>query len=249
MPDESKTGAVVPDPAAGGQTPPQPTPTPPGEGETVPVNVVQSIREELQQVKGQLAFTQDQLNLYRANVGRGQGEAEEPKPKEPDYFDGMEDDEVVTVADVKKLMTHRSEADRLAMTQFQVMFQYPDYREVVQNHLMNALQHADPALIAAIRDEKNPHRHAVAYFLAKTDPEYQKKLAESKLPGGETPPGETLPAGEVKPDEGQTIVDNLTKPGTAGPGGASGGLGMADYYANASRDDILKRMEEIKRRG
>jgi len=202
------------------------------EGQTVPVSALQAVREELQGVKEQLQASQDQIRLYQANPPQGgqqqqqQGQVEQGT----EGLAGMEDDDVITVADAKKLAAGLEARVGAVIGEMAMAAQNPDYNDVITNHLPKVIQ-ANPALAQAIKSSQNPY--VLAYELGKTNPEYVKKLAEK----GQQ---ETI----------TTIEENLAKPGSASAaGGGGGGISKADQYAQMSDDDLEKEIDAVKKRG
>jgi len=202
--------------------------------QTVPVSVVQSMREELNELKGQLQTAQDQVRLYQANVSQsqetqGQGQQQQDRG-EGGLLSGREDDDVLTVEDAKRLISAMDSRLGQVVGELTTFAQKGDYQEVIEKHLPNVIK-SNPALIEAIRTSKNPS--ILAYELGKTDPEYQKKLAEKAQ-------GET-----------QTQIDkNLQKPGSASQaGGGGGGLSSADQFAQMDDDKLEEHIANVKKRG
>ena len=200
-----------------------------GEGQTVPVSVVQSIREEMSQVKDQLQVAQDQIRLYQANAETRQAEGE-GAGKKGEVLTDMEDDDVITVADAKKLVAQVEAKVDKVLGEVTLSSQKSDYAEVIQNHLPVVLR-ANPALIDAISTSKNPH--LLAYEIGKQDPEYVKKVAEK---------GQSEAARKAE--------ENANKPGSASQaGGGGGGLTKADQFEKMSDDDLEKHIESVKKKG
>lgn len=200
------------------------------EGQTVPVNVLQSIRDELQTVKEQLQASQDQVRLYQANPPQGGQQQQHQVDQGAEGLTGMEDDDVITVADAKKLVTGLKAEVGAVIGEMAMAGQHSDYQSVISKHLPKVIQ-ANPALAEAIRSSKNPY--VLAYELGKTNPEYVKEQAEK----GQQ---ETV----------TTIEQNLGKPGSASAaGGGGGGISQVDQYAQMSDEDLEKKIEDVKTRG
>jgi len=214
-----------------------------GNEEMIPVSVVQSIREELKEAKTIAREAQNQLfQIYQQNQTGGTPKKEDdPLDK---AFEGMEEDDVLTAGQMKKLV--KVLADRSAPTpagtdpqviEALVAVQHPDYKEVVANYLTDVLKES-PELVTAIRGSSNPY--LTAYKLAKTNPKYAQDLAEKKTAedgkGGN--PANDDPAKRVK--------DNLGKPGSSHQhAAAAGGLGKAHEYETMTDEDLEKRIEEV----
>jgi len=207
-----------------------------GEGgeKTVPLSALEAVREELKDTKGQVASLTDQVRLYQANTpqtGKATDQGGEAQGGgESEALAGLEDDEVITVADAKKLISGLEAKVGSALGEVTTAVQYPDYQDVIANHLPNVLK-SNPALVQALR--ASPQRALLAYELGKTDPEYIKKKAEADQTATQ-----------------KKIDENLEKPGSVSQaGGGGGGISAADSYAQMSDDDLEKKIDDVKKRG
>ena len=262
--EEHKGTGAQADPAAGGQGA-QGQPTGDHQEEMVPVSVVQGIRTELNDQKRLNESLQDQINLYKVNAVTGQqqpGPAGPAAPQQGDAFEGMGEDEVLTVADAKKIFGGLGTQLGNTIRDMQMGITNSDYATVVTKHLPNVLK-TNPALAQAIRTSANPQ--LLAYTLAKTDPDYLKEQTGDTIPSGleavlnranvpadmkATILKEFSGSGESADPNVQKIIENAEKPGSAGAAaGASAGLTGADYYANMSDEELEKRIDDVKSRG
>ncbi len=223
---DPETGEEIQDPAAGDQDDQQDQ-----EEEKVPVSAVKGIREELNQVKAQLQASQDQVRLYQANAPQQQPQSQEGTQSKPDQvLEGMEDDDVITVADARKLARNLKAEVGTVLSELSMAARVPDYEEVISKHLPKVLQ-ANPALAQAIRTSANPA--ILAYELGKTDPEYVKTKAQA-----------------AQQQVANQVEKNLKEPGSASAaGGGGGGLSQADQFARMSDDDLEKHIANVKNRG
>ena len=69
-----------------------------GEEKMVPLTALEGVRAELKESKEATQQLKGQIELYKANA------AHTPVQEIPDDLDGLKEDDVVTVADVKKIM-------------------------------------------------------------------------------------------------------------------------------------------------
>lgn len=217
------------------------------EEQQVPLSVVQSIRQELQEAKQreaqwQAMYAQIQQQQQPVQPQQPQGQQQGPESLLSDY----DDDDVITVADMKKVLQQSQLQQPQQPQQFQqpqpvqqpqpglgqpdprelqMRSMYPDYDQAIQQ-IPNILQQA-PQLESAIRNSDNPYQ--TAYLLAKQI-------------GGQ---------GQAQQSQGaqnaQQIQQNLQKPGTAGQVSGGGGISKADYYANMSKEEFEKRRAQILR--
>jgi len=193
----------------------------------------EALRQEVANLKQQNELLSDQINLYRVNLPRGTSQEDPEKPKEDDLFAGLEEDDVMTVADVKKIVTKSIGSlqgqFKKGLSEVQMALSYPDYSQVIREHLPNVLK-TNPALAQAIRTSDSPH--LIAYVLARSDPEFVKKSTSDK-----------------QTNEAQRIIDNALQTGSASQAGGGGGAqGQAEFYANLSDDALEKRIAEVKGR-
>jgi len=229
--------------------------------EMVPVSVVQGIREELNTQKRLNESISEQLNLYRANAAGGaQGGGAPSGGDTKDGFDGMDEDDVLTVRDAKKIFGSLGSQLGNTLRDLQMGVTNPDYATIITTHLPNVLK-GNPALAQAIKSSSNPQ--ILAYALAKSDPAYLKTQSEGKIPAElEAVLTKAGVTDEVKAnilkqfkdtkglsDEAQRIIANAEKVGSASQAaGAGGGLDGATMYETMSDADLEKRIDEVKRR-
>ncbi|MDD3493452.1 MAG: hypothetical protein PHZ19_08170 [Candidatus Thermoplasmatota archaeon] len=205
------------------------------EGATVPVSVVKAIRSELQeekaskqQLQDRLAQVEDTLTIYRMQLNQaGAAGQQAGQKKDPDPLEGMEDDDVLTVGQARKLMTTAmgSMNTSLAMRE---LINKPDFTEVTQKHLPNVLR-TKPHLAQLLASEPNEaKRWALAYEFGQTDPEYQKAKITEKVS-----------------EEAKKVEANLKKPGS--PSGKSSPATMADAnrIANMSSAEFREYRKKV----
>lgn len=211
--------------------------------QTVPVSAIQAIRQENQQLKNQLAY-QQMVAMQGNQQPQAPQQNQQPVQQQQtskDPFEGFDDDDVVTVADVKKALAVQQQPAQVPPQQSQQGFQqgqpdmrelqmqvsYPDYNELITNELPTILQQ-NPYLGNVIQGSENPY--LTAYTLAKS--------MSSSQGGNQQQQGQ----------QAQQIVNNLQKPGTAGGASAGGGgISHADYYAQLSDEDFEKEVARAKR--
>jgi len=211
------------DPAAGG-----------GDGgKTVPIHVVESLKDELKEVKQEIELHKDQIRLYQANQGvQSQGGK---------LDEGENDDNVVTLGEVKKLMAGQESKIGGLIQGLEVKTDNPDFTSTV-NKYIPILVKERPDLAQAIKNSGNPA--LLAFELCKSLPQYKKDLAEAELKatGKE---GEGDKEDEELTPEARRIIENQGKPGApSGAAGGGGGQNTAEYYGSMSDDDLEKKIQE-----
>ena len=219
-----------------------------GNDKVVPVEVVQAIREEAKSWKD---IAIEQQKTIQALSAEGPKPGEGTPTKEEDsvekVFEGMEDDDVLTAGDVKKIVgaltkaTPKSDASNTAIAEISVMLKNPDYEEVVKTYLPELLKEK-PHLASAIRKSDNPY--LTALDLAKTSAKYVKDKAAKDTAANKTD-AEKLKEAELA---AQKAKENLEKVKSGHEfSGSSGGLGKAQEYENMSDDDLEARIAQVKR--
>lgn len=200
--------------------------------EQVPVSVVKAIREELKNLKTVTAADKeerqrlmDELNMYKAQMAANTRQA--PPPKAADPFDGLDDDDVLTVAELKKIAPRLVPQQDPQEIEDRVRSKHADYDEVITNYLPKLIQ-KKPHLAAEIRRSNNPYQ--IAYDLATGTPEYI--LAQQKAEN------------TAKADKAEA---NAKKPGSlSSVGGAN--RRNTEFYDSLSDDELEKRIARVKRR-
>jgi len=228
-----------------------------GSDKVVPLAVVETIREELKSWKDIAREQQQTIQSLQAPTGKTADGGTPTKEEDPveKAFAGMENDDVVTVESVKKIVSALTQSAPKAKTgpdpavaELAVAMEYPEYRQVVKDYLPELLKQK-PHLASAIRNSENPY--LTALDLAKTSPKYLKDqaAANGKKTDDESILNEEKGSGADKEtDAAKKAMENLEKPGTGHEfGGAGGGLGKAHLYESMSDEDFEKRVAEVKR--
>jgi len=220
---EQETG--VTEPAAGVQEPegvasPGDTAQSADETKTVPLSVLKSMRDEMKTLK-------DQNKLYQTQAQNQPQPAQAPQaPQAPvDPLQGMQDDDIVTVADQKKIMSQtkaelqnnfvdlQSKYEALAF-----MASHPDFNEKKQL-VINRAQ-TDPTFAANLKRELSgsPNAFATLYNYGSILVNTENKVQEKE--------GDFL-------SELDQILANQEKPGSpAQVGGDSAAIGGGSKYDN-----------------
>ena len=151
------------------------------EAKTVPLSVVQSVREELKNARDQAALYRRQLELVRNNAAPG-----------PGVLDGMADDAPLTVGEAKKALQGQAKQIKALASQLSFAAANPGFAKTIKEHLPQVLK-SNPGLMDVIRYSGNPL--AAAYSIARLSPsmqggaqgdvasQMQRILANSEKPG------------------------------------------------------------------
>jgi len=168
----------------------------------------EALREELKMIKDHLALMETQRQTSAA-----------PPPK--DDFDGVDDGDVLTLGDFKKLLSSREKQYQMSIEELRMTQKYPDYQQVLHQYLPEVLK-TNPALRKSL--ENNPD-YELAYHLAKNSDAY--KTATKK---------------EKKNMDAQRIVENAGQAGSLSSMGASTPVSQAKRYKDMSDKEFRQLM-------
>lgn len=179
------------------------------EEQQVPLSALQAERRERQQLQENMKLMQDHMSLLQAN---------NQKKEEKSEFNGMSDNDVLTVGEAKKFMQSFTRQQELAVEELRMSQSNKDYDEVVRKYLPEVLK-TDPDLKDVIMSAPNPYK--VAYHLAKRSDSYLKdKSTESRSP------------------EAKQASHNLNRPGNLSSVGSTSASSQASGYKNMSEKDF-----------
>lgn len=222
MPDDLKPGD------AGYVAPTPPTP--------LTAEEITALQTELTGLKDTTELQAEQIALYKANQP-----APPPEPTETPVsaeFEGLENNDVITVGDLKKIMGGQEQRYGGIVTELEFKTQHSDFDATIQSYLPELVK-GRPDLTKALRTSGNPA--LLAYELVTHSPKYIKDLAEGKLEGAEDA------ATKAAREKADKITANAGKPGAASgaPGGGAGESGV-NYVLNMSDDDLEAHIAKIK---
>jgi len=207
-----------------------------GDQKTVPLVALEDERGKRQALEEKVRNLEENMALMRNNPREPDGQVERKEVEEKDFFDGMDEADVMTVGEVKRVMAKQKEDLKKEketfgktvgglISQLTMMVENPDAKEVISKHLPNVLK-LKPHLKEAIRTSSNPY--ALAYELGKLDPEYGKGKK-----------------GDEIDKDAKKIIENLEKPqiGAAKGGGA---LDQVSVYSNLTDEQLEERIAHVK---
>lgn len=216
--DQLETGEL--DPAAGGEEDDGP----------ITREAFIAMRKDL---SGKIDQLTDQNSLYKTQLtvlqrGGGSSKAE---TAEDDPFSGREGDDVVTVAEMRRIIGQLGSQIGGSLGEVRVAANKPDYAEVVQNHLPNYLQ-SNPEFIQILRALPPSLRPNLAYQLGTLDPKYQARRNQDRL---------------SREDNGDAakIAANKRKPNLTGRGGGSP-LSKASHYEGMDDAELERTIAQVK---
>ena len=228
MADQDLDQTGVTDPAAGGEG------AGAGEGEEpITREAFIAMRQDLQ---GKIDQLSDQNTLYKTRLAvmdRGSGGGGESAPAaEPDPFKGREEDDVITVAEMRQILAQMNTNIGASLGELHMTArQGSDYEEVVKNHLPNYLQ-SHPEMVQVLRALPPHLRPSLAYEFGSLDPAYLAKKSQTRLDTGEHA-------------NAARIAANKGKPNLGGKGGGAL-LSKASLYESMSDADLEKTIAQVK---
>jgi hypothetical protein len=190
-----------------------------------------ALRGEVDRLKAQQEAEkreyQLQLDMLRANMAN-QNRPKQPEPKQ--MFDGMKDDDVPNVSELRKEWEARESNYQARLEELQVQQAHPDYAEVIEKYALPLVQQK-PHLAEGLRGATN--KALFAYELGVMARQMQTPAV----------------AAPTKSENAQKMVDNARKPGTLSQAGGQSVLSKADYFASMSDQEFMrmakKNLDEI----
>jgi len=205
---------------------------------SVPLEVLQSVRQEKQEESRRRQDAEDRLR-YLEQQGNQQAQGGQNQPQDP--LGDLDDDEVLTVGQAKKLREQGQQQSQAVMEEMRLRTnpQTSDYDEVIQQYLPELLKE-DPGLQQDLANAPNPYR--LAYRLGK---EYK-----NRAPAGQQQPrtqqAET-PTSSEQSELDRTLDQQGSTPGSVSQAGSStqAPASGAERYADQGRRSPQELDEEI----
>lgn len=198
---------------------------------SVPVSVLQELRDKNKELTDNLSSSNDQLNLYKANVNQAAPAQQVPAKAEESEF---EDNDVLTYKDMKGIIQKLDKRYQNAYNELKSSTQNPDYSKTIKEYLPKVIEN-NPSLKNAIMSSSDPY--TLSYELAKAVKDKGSKKA-------------TKDEKQENMSDIDKILENAKKPGSASQhSGAGGGLTAGDVYAKMSDEEFEKSVQDILRRG
>lgn len=177
----------------------------------VPVTALQAERRERQQLQEQMKMLQDHVSLMQSNQTQAPAK---------DEYDGLQDDDVLTVREAKKFMGQIKNDYKTSVEELRVQQKYPDYNEIVTQYLPDVIK-KNPALKSTLQKDEN--KYELAYFLAKNSDTYRETSRAVK-----------------KSTDAQRIVENGQKAGSLSAVGMPTSQSKVSSMRNMSDSDFMK---------
>lgn len=181
----------------------------------VPLAALQSERAKRQHMEDELRMIKDHLAL-------SQVKQPESTPKKDD-FDGMDDGDVMTVGEFKKLSGNMANQFKMTIEELKIAQKHPDYQEVITKYLPDVLKQ-NPGLQKTLQKTQD---YDLAYYLAKNSDIYRTENKRSK-----------------KSADAQRIVENSQKAGTLSSMGSTSPISQAKRYKDMSDSDFRQEVNK-----
>lgn len=174
-----------------------------GNSQEIPLSALQSEREQRQQLQEELRTMKDHLTLIESNQNRP------PLPPPKDEFEGIDDTDVLTYGDAKKLLGSVQKNYQGSIEELKMSQKYPDYQDVIQKYLPEVLK-TNPALRRSLTQTED---FELAYHLAKNSDAFKVQNKKTK-----------------KSLDAQRIVENSAQAGSLSSLGATSPISQARRY-------------------
>lgn len=171
----------------------------------VPLSALQSERAQRQQVQEELRMIKDHLALLQANQPQ--------KSKPEDEFEGLDDADVMTVGEFKKMTSKLTNQFSMSIEELKMVQKYPDYQEVISKYLPEVIKN-NPGLKNTLQKTQD---YELAYYLAKNSDTFRSENKRSK-----------------KNADAQRIVENSQKAGNLSSMGSTSPISQAKRYKDMS---------------
>jgi len=186
------------------------------ENRQVPLDALQAERAERQKLQDELRMMRDHVALIQSS----QKQAEKPVK---DEFDGLAEDDVLTVRDLKKALGKKEKEFNMTIQELRMTQSYPDYQEVVTKYLPEVLKQ-NPSLRNTLQNSQD---YELAYYLSKNSESYKKDHKRVS-----------------KNAEAERIVQNSQRAGSLSSVGQTTPMSEAKQYKSMSDEDFKKQVQK-----
>ena len=199
----------------------------------IPYERFAEVNNKVKELEQQVQLAQQQIALYQANM---QQQAQQPPQQLPNFYDGLEDDDVMTVAESKKATQAMVQQFSSAINELQFLVQHPDYHQLVgtPQQLGEPLKQAilkNPQIMMEIRQSPNPMLTAYNYA----------KMAQAVM-NNQQAQQQINPAAAA-------AIQAATRPGSASMVANGGAFNAASRFAAMSDEEFARFEAEILSRG
>lgn len=183
---------------------------------TVPLDALESERAKRQRLEEENRLMRENLDLLKASQER-----HAPKEKEQE-LDGLEDDDILTVKEFKKLSSKMTNQFKTTLNELQMAQKNPDYQEVITKYLPEVIK-SNPSLRDTLQRTQD---YELAYYLAKNSDGYRNAQMTTKMNA-----------------DAERILKNTQSSGGISSVGASTPVSQAKRYKDMSDAEFRMLME------
>lgn len=184
------------------------------ESKQVPLDALQAERAERQKLQDEVKMMKEYMSLIQSRQSSNQ-------PKQQDEFDGLSDEDVLTVGEAKKFISKLDSQYKMNIQELKMTQKYPDYQEVVTQYLPEVLKQ-NPGLRDSLIKTQD---YELAYYLAKNSDSYKGATKKAK-----------------KSADAERIVQNANRAGSLSSVGQTSPISEAKRYKNMSDEEFKREM-------
>ena len=181
----------------------------------VPLSALQSERSQRQQMQEELQVLKDNMRLMQMQS--------QSQSNKKDEYEGLSDDDVMTVGEYKKFIAKERNQMQIALTEVQMTQKYPDYRETVTKYLPDVIK-SNPRLRDTLEKTQD---YELAYYLAKNSDTYKSEQKAVK-----------------KNADAERIVKNSSKTGSLSSMGQSTPVSTVKNWKGMSDEDFMSQVNK-----
>jgi len=185
------------------------------EEQHVPLSALKSERAQRQQMQEELQIMKDNLRLLQMQS--------QPQAPKKDEYEGLSDDDVMTVGEYKKFITKERNQMKIALTEVQMTQKYPDYREVVTQYLPDVIK-SNPRLRDTLEQTQD---YELAYYLAKNSDTFKSDHKKVK-----------------KNADAERLVQNASKAGSLSSMGQNTPVSAVKGWKNMSDKEFITQVNK-----
>lgn len=175
---------------------------------TVPLDALEDERGKRQKLEEELRVIKDHVTLMQT---------QQAKPAPKDEFDGLSDDDVLTVGDFKKALSKKESEYKMNIEEIKMMQRHADYQEVVTKYLPEVLKQ-NPEIARTLQQTQD---YSLAYYLAKNSDSYKSTHKKAR-----------------KSQEAERIMANTQRSGSLASVGSTSPINQAKRYKEMSDKDF-----------
>ena len=182
------------------------------QGSQVPLSALQSERAQRQKIQEELQMMKDHMALI-------QSQQSHPQQPPKDDFEGIDDGDVLTFGDFKKILSKRERQYEGTLNEMKMSQKYPDYRDVILKYLPDVIKE-NPNLRTSLEKSQD---YELAYYLAKNSSKYKQENTQKR-----------------KSVEAQRILENSQQAGSLSSMGSVSPISQAKQYKQMSDSDFME---------